>query len=201
MKTQFPLISFGFNQCCCLQLEYLCNTWTTWALCASKSRFLNEKQFLVADTQLYKRLRPSVRPLVRPGSSSWKVGKPTFPPLPTRPQLVLAVYPALFLYLNMKFYEFIQFFYLSEFHCCKHVQNNFFSHLFPMNFSATHNLLHRHGKIDRSLFSYETFPNEFDQEHVHLPDGFIHGQHNAGIVGHDKSNDEESLTLFARFFK
>ena len=62
--------------------------------------FLLSDTFLIADTQLYMRLCPSVhwsvRPLVRPGSSSWKVGKPAFPPLPTRPQLVLAVYPALF---------------------------------------------------------------------------------------------------------
>ena len=54
--------------------------------------------FLVADTQLYKRLCPSVRPsvgwLVGPSRSSLNVGKRAFPHLPTRPQLV-AVYPAL----------------------------------------------------------------------------------------------------------
>ena len=55
--------------------------------------------FLVADEQLYKRLCPSVRPSVRPSvgplvSTSRKVEKPAFPPLPTRPQL-MAVYPAL----------------------------------------------------------------------------------------------------------
>merc|ERR1712237_306608 len=53
--------------------------------------------FLVADKRLYKRLCPSVRPLV--GRS---VGRSVvielgsaFRPLPTRPRLVLAVYPAL----------------------------------------------------------------------------------------------------------
>ena len=56
--------------------------------------------FLVADKRLYKRLCPSVRPSVRwsvgPSvSTSRKVGKRAFPPLPTRPRLVLAVYPAL----------------------------------------------------------------------------------------------------------
>ena len=60
--------------------------------------------FLVADTHLYKRLCPSVRPLVRSSvwpsvrpsiSTSQKVGKLAYPPLPTRPQLV-AMYPALF---------------------------------------------------------------------------------------------------------
>ena len=52
--------------------------------------------FLVADTQLYKRLCPSVRWLVgRSVDTSRKVRKRAFPPLPTRPQLV-AVYPALF---------------------------------------------------------------------------------------------------------
>ena len=40
---------------------------------------------------------PSVRWYV---STSRKVGKHAYPPLPTRPQLVLAVYPALFLYLT-----------------------------------------------------------------------------------------------------
>ena len=50
--------------------------------------------FLVADERLYKRLCPSVGPLV---STSRKVEKPAFPPLPTRPRLILAVYPALFL--------------------------------------------------------------------------------------------------------
>ena len=54
-------------------------------------------RFLVADTQLYKRLCPSLgRPvgrLVGPSHSSWKVGKGAFRPLPTRPQL-MAVYPA-----------------------------------------------------------------------------------------------------------
>ena len=44
-------------------------------------------------------VRPSVGPLVRwsvgPSRSSRKVGKHAFPPLPTRPRLVLAVYPAL----------------------------------------------------------------------------------------------------------
>ena len=60
--------------------------------------------FLVADKRLYKRLCPSVRPsvgwlvgwLVGPWWSSWKVWKRAFPPLPTRPRLVLAMYPALF---------------------------------------------------------------------------------------------------------
>ena len=52
--------------------------------------------FLHADTQLYKRLCPSVHRLVgRSVDMSRKVGKRAFPPLPTRPQLV-AVYPALF---------------------------------------------------------------------------------------------------------
>ena len=56
--------------------------------------------FLVADTQLYKRLCPSVGRLVgwsvhRSVDTSRKVGKRAYPPLPTRPQLV-AVYPALF---------------------------------------------------------------------------------------------------------
>ena len=62
--------------------------------------------FLVADTQLYKRLCPSVRPLVGPWTRVEKRGNErfrtflvatvAFPPLPTRPQL-MAVYPALFL--------------------------------------------------------------------------------------------------------
>ena len=68
--------------------------------------------FLVADTQLYKRLYPSVRPSVRlsirpsvPTSvrplvrndrvKKWE--KNALPPLPTRPQL-MAVYPALFFF-------------------------------------------------------------------------------------------------------
>ena len=52
--------------------------------------------FLVADTQLYESLCRSVGPLVCPSvSTSRKVGKRAFPPLPTRPQLV-SVYPALF---------------------------------------------------------------------------------------------------------
>ena len=52
--------------------------------------------FLVADTQLYKSLCPSVRRSVRRSvNTSRKVWKRAFPPLPTRPQLVLAVYPAL----------------------------------------------------------------------------------------------------------
>ena len=62
--------------------------------------------FLVADTQLYKRLclsvRRSVGRLVGPSRSSWKVGKRVFPPLPTRPQL-MAVYPALFLSFFLSF--------------------------------------------------------------------------------------------------
>ena len=45
---------------------------------------------------------PSVGPSIRPSmSTSRKVWKRAFPLLPTRPQLVLAVYPALFVY---KFY-------------------------------------------------------------------------------------------------
>ena len=52
----------------------------------------NVYAFLVADTQLYKSLCPSVRWSV---TTSWKVWKRAFLPLPTRPQLVLAVYPAL----------------------------------------------------------------------------------------------------------
>ena len=67
-------------------------------------QFLNLTNFLVADTQLYKSLCPSVRrsvcrsvrPSVGPSvNTSRKVWKRAFPPLPTRPQLVLAVYPAL----------------------------------------------------------------------------------------------------------
>ena len=54
--------------------------------------------FLVADKRLYKRLCPSVGWLVGPWWSSWKVWKRAFPPLPTRPRLVLAVYPALFFF-------------------------------------------------------------------------------------------------------
>ena len=51
--------------------------------------------FLVADNRLYKRLCPSVGPSVGPSRASRKVGKHAFPPLPTRPRLVLAVYLAL----------------------------------------------------------------------------------------------------------
>ena len=48
------------------------------------------------DTQLYKRLCPSVRPLVgRSVTLELKSGKTRISALPTRPQLV-AVYPALF---------------------------------------------------------------------------------------------------------
>ena len=57
--------------------------------------FFIPPSFLVADTQLYKRLCLSVGRSVGPTRSSWKVGKRAFPPLPTRSQLV-AVYPALF---------------------------------------------------------------------------------------------------------
>ena len=58
--------------------------------------------FLVADTQLYKRLCPSVRPLVgRSVTTSRKVRKRAFPPLPTHPQL-MAVYPALFFSISNK---------------------------------------------------------------------------------------------------
>ena len=66
--------------------------------------------FLVADKRLNKRVFPSVCPLVHRSvgpsvgwsvgplvSTSQKVGKRAFRPLPTRPRLVLAVYPALFL--------------------------------------------------------------------------------------------------------
>ena len=61
---------------------------------------MKRRHFLVADTQLYKRLCPSVGPSVGPlvgplVSTSRKVGKRAFPPLPTRPQL-MAAYPALF---------------------------------------------------------------------------------------------------------
>ena len=56
--------------------------------------FCQTKTFLVADTQLYKRLCPSIRPSVGPSRSSWKVGKRVFPPLPTNTQL-MDVYPAL----------------------------------------------------------------------------------------------------------
>ena len=60
--------------------------------------------FLVADTQLYKRLCPSVRWLVgRSVTTSRKVGKRAFPPLPTRPQL-MAVYPALF-YAHLDYHD------------------------------------------------------------------------------------------------
>ena len=56
--------------------------------------------FLVADTQLYKSLCPSVRRSIRRSvgpsvNTSRNVWKRAFPPLPTRPQLELAVYPAL----------------------------------------------------------------------------------------------------------
>ena len=61
------------------------------------SSFLIFFFFLVADTQLYKSLCPSVGPSVGPSvNTSGKVWKCAFSPLPTRPQLVLAVYPALF---------------------------------------------------------------------------------------------------------
>ena len=78
-----------------------------WALPeGSKDQKLPKKSkiliFLVADMQLYKRLCPSVRPLV-----CWSVGpsvmiklesvKTSISALPTRPQLV-AVYPALFMF-------------------------------------------------------------------------------------------------------
>ena len=54
--------------------------------------FFYPMQFLVADTQLYKKLCPSVRWSVDPSlSTSRKVGKRACPPLPTRPQLA-AVY-------------------------------------------------------------------------------------------------------------
>ena len=42
-------------------------------------------------------MRGFVRRSVRRGDQVEKVSKRTFPPLPTRPRLVLAVYPALFL--------------------------------------------------------------------------------------------------------
>ena len=60
--------------------------------------------FLIVDTQLYKRLCLSIHPLVsrlvvqlvgQSVNTSRKVLKSAFSPLPTRPQLVLAVYPAL----------------------------------------------------------------------------------------------------------
>ena len=59
--------------------------------------------FVVACTRLYNPLWRSfhrlvgrlVGWLVGPSRSSRKVGKHSFPPLPTRPRLVLAVYPAL----------------------------------------------------------------------------------------------------------
>ena len=54
--------------------------------------------FLVADYRLYKRLCPSVHLLVHSSVSPWWLGwKSAFPPLPTRPGLVLAVYPTLLL--------------------------------------------------------------------------------------------------------
>ena len=73
----------------------------------SLRRLPNRLAFLVADTELYKRLCPSVRPLV-----GWSVGRLVrhtrvekwkneyFPPLPTRPQ-PKAVYPALFPLLSL----------------------------------------------------------------------------------------------------
>ena len=68
--------------------------------------------FLVADTQLYKRLCLSVGTSVGPWWSSWKVWKRAFRPLPTRPQLVLAVYPALFLFCFVLFcFIFVLFFF------------------------------------------------------------------------------------------
>ena len=60
-------------------------------------------RFLDASTHLYMRICPSIRQSVRRSvrrsirwsvSTSRKVGKRAFPPLPTRPQLV-TVYPAL----------------------------------------------------------------------------------------------------------
>ena len=70
-----------------------------------------QRAFLVADTQLYKRLCPSVRPSVGWSvgplvSTSRKVWKCAFPPLPTRPQL-MAVYPALFKYSLDRHFEII----------------------------------------------------------------------------------------------
>ena len=63
--------------------------------------------FLVAGTQLYKRLCPSVGPSVR-----WTVmielesvkTRISAPAMPTRPQLVSAVYPAVFLFFTLLLY-------------------------------------------------------------------------------------------------
>ena len=70
-----------------------------------KMKHFNVPKFLVADKRLYKRLCPSVRPSVGWSVGPWtrveKWGKHAFPPLPTRPRLVLAVYPALFKILNL----------------------------------------------------------------------------------------------------
>ena len=73
-----------------------------------RSKNHKDERFLVADTQLYKSLCPSVRPSVRPSvNTSRKVRKHAFPPLPTRPQLVLAVYPALFLSFSLYLFIFV----------------------------------------------------------------------------------------------
>ena len=62
----------------------------------SSNVFASLSAFLVADTQLYERLCPSVGRSVGPlVSTSRKVEKRAYPPLPNRPQL-MAVYPALF---------------------------------------------------------------------------------------------------------
>ena len=65
---------------------------STRGLGGGKSDKNGRYHFLDVGTQLYKRLCPSVR---RSISTSSKVRKRAFPPLPTRPQLV-AVNPALF---------------------------------------------------------------------------------------------------------
>ena len=75
-----------------------------------------KKKFLVADTQLYKRLCPSVGRLVGRLVSrlSWKVRKRAFPPLPTRPQL-MALYPALFIHSFID--QFVGSYYAKYNHC------------------------------------------------------------------------------------
>ena len=76
--------------------------------------------FLVADTQLYESLCRSVGPLVCPSvSTSRKVGKLVYPPLPTRQQLV-AVYPALFFFSFYNFKCFHPFCYVTVFYISGH---------------------------------------------------------------------------------